>query len=167
MQDEWVVCRVFDKTTGVKRASALPSYNLDMLSGGIEQSSIIPMTMPSNFTMDTKTSCYSTIGASSSMEPHMMPPLAGMGNIDLQANNTLFQNSMVMAPQMSVYHQMGLGVVGASGFMAAAKSGPSLMVSQKEIGIGHEQPNVSKMSQVVFANPEFVPTMDMDGIWKY
>jgi hypothetical protein len=41
------------------------------------------------------------------------------------------------------------------------------MVSQKEIGIGHEQPNVSKMSQVVFANPEFVPTMDMDGIWKY
>jgi hypothetical protein len=62
---------------------------------------------------------------------------------------------------------MGLGVVGASGFVAVVKSGPSLMVSQKEIGIDHEQPNVSNMSQVVSANLEFVPTMDMDGIWKY
>jgi hypothetical protein len=167
MKDEWVVCHVFDKTTRVKRAYALPSYNLDMLSGGIDQSSIIPMTMPSNFTMDTMASCYSTIGASSSMEPQMMPPLVGIGNIDLQVNNTLFQNSMAMAPQMSIYHQMGLGVVGASGFVAAVKSGPSLMVSQKEIGIDHEQPNVSNMSQVVSANLEFVPTMDMDGIWKY
>jgi hypothetical protein len=123
--------------------------------------------MPSNFTMDTMASCYSTIGASSSMEPQMMPPLVGIGNIDLLVNNTLFQNSMAMVPQMSIYHQMGLGVVGSSGFVAAVKSGPSLMVSQKEIGIDHEQPNVSNMSQVVSANLEFVPTMDMDGIWKY
>jgi hypothetical protein len=32
MKDEWVVCRVFDKTTRVKKAYALPSYNLDVTS---------------------------------------------------------------------------------------------------------------------------------------
>nr|TKW13002.1 hypothetical protein SEVIR_5G071600v2 [Setaria viridis] len=171
-EDEWVVCRVFDKTTRVKREPALPLFNVAMTGGGIDQSSIsMPMplqfSMLSDFTMDPAASYYSTVDARSLAVPPVMPPLSGMGNIGLQVASTLFGNSMVVAPPMSIYHQMGMGAEGASSFLGASKSGPSLMVSQKDTGVDHDQANADEISQMISANPESVATKDMDGIWKY
>ncbi|OEL14662.1 NAC domain-containing protein 100, partial [Dichanthelium oligosanthes] len=111
-EDDWVVCRVFRKTTG--RAHALPPYNLAMASDRIDKRSI-PVPMPlqfpmlSDFTMDPVASYYSTIGASS----------AGMDSVGLHINNTLFGNTMAMAPAMSFYHQMDMGAASINDFMAA------------------------------------------------
>ena len=166
MQDEWVVGHVFHKTTGMKRTPALPSYNLAITDDGTDQGSIpmptpLPFPMLSNFIMDPIAFYYSTLGRSSSLVPPVMSPLVGMSSIGLHMKNNLFGNPMAMVPPMSIYHQMGMGIVGASGCMDALKSGrgcmdalksgPSLMMSQKGTLMDHRQTNVSEISQTMSA----------------
>ncbi|XP_039813527.1 NAC domain-containing protein 48-like [Panicum virgatum] len=154
--DEWVVGHVFHKTTGMKRTPALPSYNLAITDDGTDQGSIpmptpLPFPMLSDFIMDPIASYYSTLGTSSSLVPPVMSPLVGMSSIGLHMKNNLFGNPMAMVPPMSIYHQMGMGIVGASGCMDVLKSGPSLMMSQKGTLMDHGQTNVSEISQTMSA----------------
>ncbi|XP_034593078.1 NAC domain-containing protein 20 [Setaria viridis] len=112
-RDEWVVCRVFHKATGIKREPTLPPNNLDIVDGGIDQSSI-PMPTPLQFPMlldfmiDPIASYNSTTSASSSS----VPPMACMGRVGLQMNNTLFGNPVDVALPMSFNHQMDMGAAG-------------------------------------------------------
>ncbi|CAN6174090.1 unnamed protein product [Urochloa humidicola] len=154
-KDEWVVCRVFHKNTGIKKVSApTPSfYNM----GGIDQSSItMPMPMqfpiPPVFTIDPAASYYSTTGTSSSV----MAPMAGMGSSGLQMNDTLFGD-------MSFYHQMGVGA-SASSFMPTPDSRPSIpLVSHKDVGMNPDC-ITAELSTMVSQEPTSMATMDMDGI---
>ncbi|CAL5081112.1 unnamed protein product [Urochloa decumbens] len=166
-KDEWVVCRVFHKNTGIKKVSVpTPSlYNMAMNNGGIDQSNMaMPMPMqfpmPPAFTIDPATSYYSTNGASSSLVPPLMPPMAGMGSVGLQMNDALFGD-------MSFYHQMGVGAVGAASFMATPDSRPSApLVPQKDVGMNPDHINTAELSTMVSQEPASMATMDMDGIWK-
>ncbi|CAN6217425.1 unnamed protein product [Urochloa humidicola] len=161
-KDEWVVCRVFHKNTGIKKVSVpTPSfYNMTMTNGGIDQGSItMPMPMqfpiPPVFTIDPAASYYPTTGASSSMVPPLMPPMSGMGSAGLQMNDALFGD-------MSFYHQMGVGA-SAGNFMPTPDSRPSTpMVSQKDVGMNPDCINTAELSTMAAS----MATMDMDGIWK-
>ncbi|CAL5064705.1 unnamed protein product [Urochloa decumbens] len=163
-KDEWVVCRVFHKNTGIKKMSVpTPSlYNMAMNNGGIDQSSIaMPMPMqfpiPPAFTIDPAASYYSTTGASSSL----VPPMVGMGSAGLQMNDALFGD-------MSFYHQMGMGAVGGTaGFIATPDSRPSVpLVSQKDVGMNPDHINTAQLSTMVPQESASMATADMDGIWK-
>ncbi|PUZ51576.1 hypothetical protein GQ55_6G199100 [Panicum hallii var. hallii] len=57
---------------------------------------------------------------------------------------------------MPFYHQMNIGTVDASGFMAAPQGVPSLMVSQNDAGMSLDQTNDAE-----------IPSMDMDFLWEY
>ncbi|RLM92724.1 protein CUP-SHAPED COTYLEDON 1-like [Panicum miliaceum] len=170
-KDDWVVCRVFHKTTGRKRTLALPQYNLNTTGYGIGERST-PMAMPLQFpmlpafTMDPQVSYYPTTSAISSLVSPMMPPMPDMGGIGFQMNNTPFRNLMDIVPPMS-YHQLGMGVASTDGFMAAPNSGPLSMVSQNDNGMNPDQANAIKISSMVPAAPEYVANMDMGSIWKY
>ncbi|OEL20016.1 NAC domain-containing protein 79 [Dichanthelium oligosanthes] len=133
-KDEWVVCRVFHKTTRIKKehVHAPSSYTMAMASGDIDQSTIpmpISMQFPmlQDFTMDPTASYYSIASGGSSSMPPVMPPMAGMGNAGLPANGALFGNLMAPALPVSFYPQMGIGAcaTGIDGFMATPESGPS------------------------------------------
>ncbi|XP_062191167.1 NAC domain-containing protein 20-like [Phragmites australis] len=141
-KDEWVVCRVFHKSSGIKKAPAL-SHHMAMAAVGADQrimSFPISMQFPmgqedfavdSNALrplMDPEALFYSTAGASSSLVPPALPPLAGMGSAGLQMNG-LFGNPMAAAQPMPFYQQMGMGAAGAGGFTAGPESGPTSMVS--------------------------------------
>ncbi|CAN6210519.1 unnamed protein product [Urochloa humidicola] len=164
-KDEWVVCRVFHKNTGIKKLSVpTPSlYNMSMTNAGIDQSGItMPMPMqfpiPPAFTIDPAAPYYSTTGASSSL----VPPMVGMGSAGLQMNDALFGD-------MSFYHQMGMGAVGAASFMATPDSRPSapILVPQKDVGMNPDHINITQLSTMVpQESASSMATMDMDGIWK-
>ncbi|CAL4964476.1 unnamed protein product [Urochloa decumbens] len=173
-EDDWVVCHVFVKNGGIKREPTLSTNNLTMVGDGIDRNTIpmptpLQFPMPSDFTMDPLASYYSTTGASSSSVPPMMSTMAGMGNIGLQMDNTLYGNPVDMAPQMSFNHHVAMGVASIDNFMSIPKSGPSSMVQQKDIGINHDQINTIEIASMVSSTPEYVAitTTDVDGIWKY
>ncbi|WVZ77051.1 hypothetical protein U9M48_024953 [Paspalum notatum var. saurae] len=99
--DQWVVCRVFQKTSGVKNAPAPLSYPVDMgaTDGDIDLTNLpLPMAMQfpimPDFTMDPLASFYSMAGASSSSVPPLMPAMAGMGSAELRVNNAMLSNMM-------------------------------------------------------------------------
>ncbi|CAO2173694.1 unnamed protein product [Urochloa humidicola] len=165
-QDEWVVCHVSHKATGITKAPLLPQFNKAMASSGIDQSSI-PMPLPLQFPMPNNESYYSNAGMSSLPMPAMLPPMEGMGNTMLQLNKALFGNPMVTTPPMSFYDQMGMGTSGTNSFMAPLESELSSMTSQKDARMGPEQTNATKILPVVSTTPEFEPTMDMDDFWRY
>ena len=133
-QDEWVVCRVFHKTTGIKKvpAPAPSSYDIAMAYAGIDQSSIpMPMPMPmqypilQDFTMDPAVPFYSTTCASSMSVPPVMPPMAGVGSARLDMYGAQFGNPMANVSSMSFFHQMGMEAEGTSSFIATPESRPS------------------------------------------
>ncbi|KAJ1283011.1 hypothetical protein BS78_03G094900 [Paspalum vaginatum] len=169
-KDEWVVCRVFHKTTGVKKSP--PSYLISMAGGEMIDQSSIAMPMPVQFSIlpdfvstNPAGSYYFTTGVNSSSVPPVMPPIAGMESVGLQMNAALFQNPNA-PPPMPFYHQhqMDAGAAGAGSFMAAPESGPSSMVSQ-EAGMSPELANSVEISSMVSATPACAASMDMDGIW--
>ncbi|WVZ71887.1 hypothetical protein U9M48_020419 [Paspalum notatum var. saurae] len=171
-KDQWVVCRVFHKTSGVKKAPAVLSYPIDMRagSGDIDQT-CIPLPMPMqfpilpDFTLDPMASFYPTAGASSSMVLPLMPPMVGMGSAVLQVNDALFGNLMV-PPPMPFCHQMGMGVAGAGGSMAVPESRAS-MVSQKDARMSPDQTRAIEIASMVSTVPAPTSSMGMDGMWKY
>ncbi|CAL4964635.1 unnamed protein product [Urochloa decumbens] len=170
---EWVVCRVFHKTRGTKKAHALPSYNNAMAYGRVDQSNV-PMPRPlqlpmlPDFTMDPMGSYYPTAGASSlSLPPVISPIIAGMDRNTLHMNNALFGNSVDVPSTMPLYHQLGIGIEDDNDFMAVPQSGPSSMVFQKDTGMNLHQTNATNVSSMVSAALESMATMDMDGFWKY
>lgn len=191
MQDEWVVCRVFEKTTGIKRTASV--YHVQMADAEIDPNHNIPIPMPlpvpipmqlpilQDFVMDPMAPYYPNAGTGM---PPMVPPMAGIGGASgLQINGALFGNPIAAPPQMNYYHQMGIGVaagqmgIGAAvaqmdmgeastgGFdIATPDSRPSSMVSQKD-----EQANAAEISSMmsVTGPGSTTTTVDMDGIWKY
>ncbi|KAF8672574.1 hypothetical protein HU200_049260 [Digitaria exilis] len=166
-QNEWVVCRVFHKPNGTNRAPTQPPNNLALASNGIDQSNIpipvpLPFPMLPDFTMGPAMSYYSNTDRSSSPMTPMLPSTVGMGNIDIEMNNTMFGNSMVMAPSMS-YHQIGMGAARTCEFIAALKNETPSVVSQKDIGINSDQNNATKISSMASAPLEFLFTIDIDG----
>jgi hypothetical protein len=126
VQDEWVVCRVFDKTNGIKKTTA-PAYQVAMVGTEIDQNLnnipaipipmlpqlplVVPMPMQfpimPDFAMDPVAPYYPNAGAGM---PPMMPPMAGIVAIgELQINDAQFGNPMAAPPLMNFYHQMGMG----------------------------------------------------------
>ena len=133
-QDEWVVCRVFHKTTGIKKVPgpAPSSFDIAMAYAGIDQSSVpMPMPMPTqypilpDFTMDPAVPYYSTTCASSMSVPPVMPPMAGVGSARLDMYGAQFGNPMANVSSMSFFHQMGMEAEGTSSFIATPESRPS------------------------------------------
>ncbi|TKW12962.1 hypothetical protein SEVIR_5G069700v4 [Setaria viridis] len=171
--DEWVVCRVFRKATGIKKAPTPPPYNHAIVDSGIDQRSIpmpppLQLPMLPNFTMDPVGSYYSIAGVSSSSLSPVIPPItAGTGNDMLQMNSALFGNMMAVPPPMPFSHQLGIGTASASTFMAAPQSEASSILSQKDVGMSLHQTNAMDISSMVSATLESMGTMDMDGFWKY
>lgn len=192
-KEEWVVCRVFHKIAGIKKAPTSPPYNNTMDNIGIDESSIhmpLPLEFPMlpeftmdqssthmplspefpmlpNFTMDPAGIYNSTTDLSSLSVADVIPPsIAGMGIDTPQMNGALLGNSMVIAPQMPFHHQTNIGTVDASGFMAAPQGMPSLMVSQ-DTGMSLDQTNAVEISSMVSIVPESTTTMDMDFLWRY
>jgi hypothetical protein len=126
MQDEWVVCRVFEKTTRIKKMTT-PAYQVAMASAEIDQNQnnipAIPVPMPlqlplsvpmpmqfpilPDFSMDPVAPYYPNAGA---WMPTMMPPMEGInGAGGLQINSAMFGNPIAAPPQMNIYHQMSMG----------------------------------------------------------
>lgn len=166
-----MVCRVFRKATGVKKAPAPPPYNHAIVDNGIDQPSIPmppPMQLPMlpNFTLDPMGSYYSIAGVSSSSLSPVIPPITtGTSNDMLMMNNALFGNMMVVPPPMPISHQVGLGTVSASTFIAAPQREPSSILSQKDAGMVLHQPNAMDTSSI--GTLESMGTMDMGDFWKY
>nr|CAB3476611.1 unnamed protein product [Digitaria exilis] len=158
--DEWVVCRVFHKTRGVKKAVSPPPYNNGMTDNDIHNNSnhvLPPLQFPMlpDFTMDPAESYNSTIGMSSSLMLPVIPPIiASMVNAPV-------------VPPISLYHQMSIGTTGGNGFMDAPESEPSFMVPQKGVGMSLDQINATDISSMVSVALGPMATMDMDEIWKY
>jgi hypothetical protein len=126
VQDEWVVCRVFEKTTRIKKMTT-PAYQVAMASAEIDQNQnnipAIPVPMPlqlplsvpmpmqfpilPDFNMDPVAPYYPNAGA---WMPTMMPPMEGInGAGGLQINSAMFGNPIAAPPQMNIYHQMSMG----------------------------------------------------------
>nr|CAB3453217.1 unnamed protein product [Digitaria exilis] len=164
--DEWVICRVFHKNMGIKKAPTSSSYNVSMIGGELHQSSIpMPMSMQfpilPDFTSEPATSYYSTAGANSSSVSPLMTPMVGM------MNSSLFENLMAPAQPMPFHHQMGMGEICSPGFMATSESMPPLsMVAQNDVGLNPDQINNDEISSMVSTTPTFAETADMDGLWK-
>ncbi|KAJ1283012.1 hypothetical protein BS78_03G095000 [Paspalum vaginatum] len=172
---KWVVCRVFHKTSGVKKAHAPLSYPVEMgATGGDMDQTSIPLSMPMqfpilpDFTLDPLASFYSTVDASSSLVPPLMPPMAGMGSTELQVNNAMFRNLMASPPlPMPFVNHMDMGVAGAGGFMAAPESRPSSLVSHKDTRMSPDQTYTIEIPSMVSTIPAPAATMDMNGMWKH
>ena len=189
-----MVCRVFHKIAGIKKAPTSPPYNNTMDNIGIDHSSIhmplppefpllsdfamdqssIHMPLPPefpllpDFTMDPAGIYNSTTDVSSLLVADVIPPsIAGMGIDTPQMNGASLGNSMAVAPQIPFYHRSNIGTIDASGFMAAPQGMPSLMVSQEGTGMSLDQTNAVEISSMVSIVPESTTTMDMDFLWRY
>lgn len=81
-QDEWVVCRVFHKTNGIRKTTA-PTYEVAMPDHEIDQNQsnipAMPMHLPilQDFAMDPVPPYYPNPSIGTGMPP-MMPPMAGI-----------------------------------------------------------------------------------------
>ncbi|CAD6340954.1 unnamed protein product [Miscanthus lutarioriparius] len=119
-KDEWVVCRVFDETTRIKKTTT-PVYKVAMASTEIDQNQnnilAIPIPMPlqlplpvpmpkqfpilPDFPMDPMDPYFLDAGADM---PPMMLPMAGIGGAGgLQINDALFSNPIATSRQTNVY----------------------------------------------------------------
>ncbi|CAO2161855.1 unnamed protein product [Urochloa humidicola] len=172
-ESEWVVCRVFHKARGTKKAPTPPLHNNAMVDGGVDQSSVTmhrPRQLPMlpDLTMDPIGPYYSTAGASSlSLSPVISPIIAGMDNDMLHMNNDLFANSVDIPSVVPLYHQLAIGTTGDNGLMAVPQSGPSSMAFQKDVGTNLHQTNATNVSSMVSAALESMAAMDMDHFWMY
>nr|ACR27093.1 aleurone-specific Nam-1 [Zea mays] len=174
-KDEWVVCRVFHKTTGIKKTTtAAPAYQVAMAGAEMDQNqNNIPFPMPMQFSMLPDFSLdpvppyypYPNAGAGMPMLPMAAGIGGGAGGLHLNGA-ALFGNPMAAPQPMSFYHQMGTGTACAGGFdVSAPESRPSSMVSQKD-----DQANgaeISSMMSVAGPGPATTTTIEMDGVWKY
>ncbi|KQK02751.1 protein CUP-SHAPED COTYLEDON 1 [Brachypodium distachyon] len=176
LKDEWVVCRIFHKTTGIKKL-VMPSYPMAPVAMGDQQQGLGSSTAaciqtqlppPMAMGMDPSTLYGTTAGASSS---YQLPPPMPMGNVaELPAlpMNGLYFGAQLQAPPppapLSFYQQhmqLQMGHAGDQGFIA---SGPSSMVSQS-------QDDIAGVSN---ATATEISSMDMGGIaidgmgmWKF
>ncbi|KAG0530642.1 hypothetical protein BDA96_05G204400 [Sorghum bicolor] len=182
-KDEWVVCRVFEKTIGIKKTAA-PAYQVAMDGAEIDQRNInptIPIPMPvqlplsmsmpmqfpglPDFTMDLMPPCYPNTSAE-------MSPMVGIGG-GLQINDALFDNSIAALPQMNFYNQMGMeatadqmdmGVVADQMGKGGFESRPFSMVLERD-----EQANATEISSMLSMTGlgSVTTTIEMNDTWKY
>ena len=172
---------MFHKTTGIKKTTAAPAYQVAMAGAEMDQNQNnfpgIPFPMPMQFPMlpdfslDPVPPYYpNAAGAGMSMLPMAAGIGGGAGGFQLNGA-ALFGAAIGLpnraAPQpMSFYHQMGAaGTACAGGFdVSAPESRPSSMVSQKD-----EQANAAEISSMmsVTGPGSATTTIEMDGIWKY
>ncbi|OQU89451.1 hypothetical protein SORBI_3002G192600 [Sorghum bicolor] len=196
-KDEWVVCRVFDKTTSIKKMTT-PVYKVAMASAEIGQNQNntpaipipmplqqplpVPMPMESPILRDFATCPVAPYFPNTGADmPPMMSSMEGIdGTSSLQINDTLFGNSIATPPQMDLYHHMGMGVaavhmgIGVAGQMDMAATGTdgfdlATPMPPSMASQKDEQANVAKMwSMMSVAGPGSVnPSTERDDIWKY
>ncbi|TVU22326.1 hypothetical protein EJB05_32012, partial [Eragrostis curvula] len=155
---EWVVCRVFDKSSGVKKEPAesapvsIPPYRMTM-SGEVADLRSMSIPMPTlfpvgiqDFTMNSNdlhplmgyplASFYSPDGMGSSVPPPLLRPLlppllpmAGMGSIILQMDD-YFGNSTAITEPMSLYQQVGIETTNDYGFVTEPDIRPTSLLLQ-------------------------------------
>ncbi|KAG8053698.1 hypothetical protein GUJ93_ZPchr0001g32621 [Zizania palustris] len=171
--DDWAVCRIFHKTSGIKKPS-MPTMQIQM-----PMQPLCPYVMPMP---DLQVDDYST---ALQMPPLMAPPPPPAPTsystlpapyvgaplplqLPLPINAHQFVGNQTMAQfyqQQTVVDQMG----GDAGFMADPASGPSSMVSQE----GEQNNNNNNM--VINNNAGEISSVAMacnmaamdGGIWKY
>ncbi|TVU22327.1 hypothetical protein EJB05_32013, partial [Eragrostis curvula] len=189
---EFVVCRVFDKSSGVRKEPAelapvsTPPYRTTMSGEGADLRSMsIPIptlfhvgiqdfTMNSNdlhpLMGDPSASFYSPDGMGSSVPPPLLRPLlsplfpmAGMGSIGLQMDN-YFGNSTTINEYVSLYQQDGFETTNDYGFVTELDIIPMSLLLQDAI-VCPDETNALHISSMV--NPGHVAssTVDMDNIW--
>ncbi|CAM0879418.1 unnamed protein product [Alopecurus aequalis] len=185
-KDEWVVCRIFHKSSGIKKVVVMPSYAMGAMpmSMGDQQQQ-----QQQSFVVDSGTACtlpplvdYATsslaspppqLHAPSSYQLHAAsagPSMMGGAALPTM-NGQCFGNhshhQMMAAPPMSFYHQQ-LQMMMDQGFIAGAgpPSGPSSMVSQEDTGTvlsNNEQSNAAAAAAAEISSVD----MGMDGMWKF
>lgn len=99
-QDEWVLCRVFDRTTRIKKMTA---YQVTMSGARIDQNQYNIL----DFAIDPVAPNYPN---TSVVMPPMMLPMAGIsGACRFLINDALFDNLIAALPHMNFCHQMSIG----------------------------------------------------------
>ncbi|TVU03153.1 hypothetical protein EJB05_51311, partial [Eragrostis curvula] len=188
--EEWVVCRVFDKSLGIRKELesapvSAPPYRTTMSGGGIDPRSM-SFTMPiqslvgtQGFTMnsnglhplmgDPSSSFYSTDGIGSSVPPLLLSPLlpmAGMDSIRLQVNNEYLGNPTALTELVSFCEQVVTETTSDCGFLAEPDIRLTSMLMQ-DVRVSPGQADAAHISSVV--NPGHVAssTVDMDNFLKY
>ncbi|TVT96880.1 hypothetical protein EJB05_57896, partial [Eragrostis curvula] len=184
--EEWVVCRVFDKSLGIrKELESAPPYRTTMSGGGIDPRSMsftMPIQSPlgtQGFTMnsnglhplmgDPSSSFYSTDGMGSSVPPPLLSPLlpmAGMDSIRLQVNNEYLGNPTALTEPVSFCEQVVTKTTSDCGFLAEPDIRLMSMLMQ-DVRVCPGQADAAHISYVV--NPGHVAssTVDMDNFLKY
>ncbi|EES17917.1 NAC domain-containing protein 100 [Sorghum bicolor] len=159
-KDEWVICRVFHKTTGIRKTT-IPAYQVAMPDAEIDQNQNntlaipvpmqlqLPQSMPMpmqcpilpDFSMDPVPPYYPNSNTGIGM-PLVMPPMAGIGGTGgLQINGSLFNNPMVVPPSMNFYHQMGMG-------SSAGQMGTGEPIGQMDMGALVGQMGIGPVAQM-------------------
>ncbi|XP_047060552.1 NAC domain-containing protein 20-like [Lolium rigidum] len=174
-KDEWVVCRIFHKSSGIKKV-VMPSYTMAAMSMSMGQQQSFLAGTPCMLPPLTD---YATASSSSLAPPppqlhtpsyqlHAAGPGTSMMGAALPMKNEHYFGSHSQHPIMAPprpplsFYQQQMPMMD-QGFMAGAglASGPSSMVSQEEAGTtlsNNEQSNAAEISSV---------EMGMDGMWKY
>uniref|UniRef100_A0ACD5VBQ6 Uncharacterized protein n=1 Tax=Avena sativa TaxID=4498 RepID=A0ACD5VBQ6_AVESA len=182
-KDEWVVCRIFHKNSGIKKV-VMPSYTMaamPMFMGGAEQQQSFVVdsgTLPPLVDYATSSSTLAPppphLHASSYQMNAAGTGTSMMGGASLpMMNGNYFGNQgnhqmMGPPPLMSFYHQQQQQMqMMDQGFMAGAGpgSGPSSMVSQEDTGTvlsNNDQSNAGTPAAEISS-----VNMGMDGMWKY
>lgn len=166
IQDEWVVCRVFNKTTGVKKTTA-PANQVPMVGAEIGQNqnnildipAPVPLQLPLAVPMAMQfpilpifdkvpmAPYYPNPDADTGMPPMMMP-MEAIGGVDwLEINVTLFGNLMVAPTHMNFYHQMGMGA-GVGQLDMGAAAGQMVMGEAGQMDMGAAGVDGSSSSMV-------------------
>ncbi|KAK3158521.1 hypothetical protein QOZ80_2AG0138240 [Eleusine coracana subsp. coracana] len=179
-KEEWVVCRIYHKSSGVKKSPASP-FDITTVTGDVDPRSTnfsLPMPNPmgsEGFTIDSNTphpimdpsmSFYSATGISSTVCPSLSP-MVGMSNSELQMENNNFRNSVAMARPSPFYQHTGMGPMHDGGFMAGLDNRSVSIVSQDPRMSPHHT-NVVDISSMMSASLASIATTNTgDGAWKF
>ncbi|TVU46855.1 hypothetical protein EJB05_06427, partial [Eragrostis curvula] len=154
-KEEWVVCRVFQKSSCARKESeftsvSAPSPRMPMNGEG-KDLNCLSFPMPTQFPVeiddfthnsnglypclldDPFASFYSTDGMGSSILQPVLP-MVGMGGIGLQMNNYHFGNPMAISDQISFNQQYGTETTSDCSIMAEMDTGSSSMLLQDAVG---------------------------------
>ncbi|TVU46857.1 hypothetical protein EJB05_06429 [Eragrostis curvula] len=187
-KEEWVVCRVFQKSSCARKESEFTPVSAPpsrmTIDGGGEDLSCMRFPMPTQFPLgiedfidnsnrlhhglhpllDDAFACfYSTDGMGSSVL-HPLLPMVGMGSMGLQMNNDHVGNPMAISDPVPFYQQGETEITSDCSIMAEMDTRSSSMLLQDVVGVCLGQTDGAHISSVV--NPWHVAssTMDMNNI---
>ncbi|VAI82080.1 unnamed protein product [Triticum turgidum subsp. durum] len=153
-EEQWVVCRIFHKSAGLKKV-VMPSYVMPMSIGAEHQQGFADL--------DTLPPLMGYEMSSSLANPMLLPTTSPYQLRDIGAG------SSIMGSMFYQQHQQMMMYVGADrGFMVGAEPGcgPSSMVSQEHVVTGLSN-NYQGNAAATAVGKTSSMNMGMDDMWKY